>query len=477
MTDTTPIIRKRVRRALQPVANAVPPSARNWPAGGPDLDLEYVATDKLRTRERHARKHSDKQLAQIEASIRQFGFTSPILVDVGDKIVAGVGRWQAAKKIGLAAVPVVRLEHLTEAEVRAYAIADNKLAELSGWDEDVLRLELGELIALDADFDIEITGFETVEIDNLLLAGGTPVADPDDELPDNDSKVPVSQLDDMFILGDHKLICGDARQADVYARLLGDERARMVFSDAPYNVKIKGNVCGLGKVKHDEFAMASGEMSRAEFTDFLTTVFRQLAAFSLDGAIHFQAMDWRSQIEMVTAGEAAYSELKNLIVWKKDNAGMGAFYRSHFELIYAWKVGRAKHLNNFGLGQSGRYRTNVWSYPGVNTLRKGRMDDLAAHPTVKPTGLVADAIRDVSKRGDIVIDPFCGSGTTIMAAERTGRRARCIELEPKFVDVAIRRWEKATGKTAIHADSGLTLDELATDRSVAAPTDGGAGVE
>lgn len=238
----------------------------------------------------------------------------------------------------------------------------------------------------------------------------------------------------------------------------------MVFADAPFNVKIRGNVSGLGAIKHGEFVMGSGEMSRMEFVEFLTTVIRNLVAYSMDGAIHFQCIDWRHMAEMQAAGEASYAEFKNLIVWNKDNAGMGTFYRSQHELIQAWRVGTAPHINNFGLGAKGRYRTNVWNYPGANTMRKGRLEDLAAHPTVKPTIMVADAIRDVSKRGDIVIDPFCGSGTTILAAERTGRRARCLELDPVYVDVAIERWEKATGGRAIHQESGLTFAALRQER-------------
>lgn len=462
MAAVTPIrIRKRPPPAVNPVANS---PTHNWPLGGPDLTIEHLPTDSLKPRARQTRKHSARQIAQLEASISHFGITRPLIIDKDNGIVAGVGTWLALKNLKVPRVPTVRLEHLSDDELRAYAIADNRLAELSGWDDEVLRLELGELISFDLGFEIELTGFETVEIDNMLIAGAAAGgADPDDELADEVEGRPISRLGDIFSLGDHRLICGDAREAGVYARLLGDERARMVFSDAPYNLRVD-SLGGNGKIQHAEFQMASGEMSRAEFTTFLTTVFERLAAVSVDGAIHFQCMDFRHQIEMMTAGEAAYTEFKQLIIWVKDNGGQGAFYRSQHELIYVFKVGRAKHLNNFGLGEKGRYRTNVWKHAGVNTLRKGRMDDLAAHPTVKPTALVADAIRDVSKRGEIVLDPFCGSGTTIMAAERTGRLARCVELEPKYIDVAIQRWEKATGKTAIHDETGCTFAELTSSR-------------
>lgn len=455
----------RIQRVRSPLPALMSPEpTRNWPEGGPKIDIRHVPPDSLKRPARELRKHSKKQLAQIAASIRKFGFTSPIQVDAANRIVAGVGRWKSALAMGLETVPVVTLDHLTPTELRLLAIADNQLASLSGWDQKLLSLELGEL-TLDVDLDIEITGFETVDIDNIRLSAAADEVETV-ELPDPD-QIATARLGDMFLLGGHRLICGDARDARSYALLLGTERARMVFADAPYNVRIHRNVTGLGAVKHREFVAGSGEMSRLEYAQFLTIVCKHLAANSLDGAIHFQCIDWRHMIEMQAACEASYTDYKNLIVWNKDNAGMGAFYRSKHELIQVWKVGRAPHLNNFGLGGKGRYRTNVWDYPGVNTTRRGRMDDLAAHPTVKPTAMVADAIRDVSKRGDIVLDPFCGSGTTLLAAERTERRARCIELDPLYVDVAVERWQNATGRDAIHQETGLTWSALCRSRGEA----------
>jgi len=237
----------------------------------------------------------------------------------------------------------------------------------------------------------------------------------------------------------------------------------MVFTDPPYNVPVNGHICGLGKVQHEEFIMASGEMSEADFTDFLTRVAMNLAAFSVDGSIHYICMDWRHIVELSAAGRSAYSELKNLVVWNKDNGGMGAFYRSKHEFVFVFKNGTAAHINNFSLGQHGRYRTNVWDYAGVNTLKADRDEELAMHPTVKPVEMVADAIRDCSRRGGVILDAFSGSGTTIMAAEQTGRRARAIELDPRYVDVAVRRWQKATGGTATLAGSGTTFDDLVED--------------
>ena len=347
---------------------------------------------------------------------------------------------------------------MTEAERRAYVVADNRLAELAGWDNELLALELGAMLELDPELDLALTGFDTAEIEALLnsldeeATGEAPV--------EIDEKATlVSEVGSLWQLGDHRLICGDATDPEVYRRLLDGEKAQMVFTDPPYNVPVNGHICGLGKVKHDEFVMASGEMSEAEFTAFLTTVSRNLASFSDDGSIHFVCMDWRHLGELLAAGHAAYSELKNLIVWNKDNGGMGAFYRSKHELIFAFKNGSAAHINNFGLGQHGRYRTNVWDYAGINSMRAGRDEELAMHPTVKPVAMVADAIKDCSRRGGIVLDAFSGSGTTIMAAEQTSRRGRAIELDPRYVDVAVRRWQKQTGQKALGLRSGFTFDE------------------
>jgi hypothetical protein len=233
----------------------------------------------------------------------------------------------------------------------------------------------------------------------------------------------------------------------------------MMFADPPYNVPIDGHVSGLGSIKHREFAMASGEMTKDQFTEFLKTVFANASALSLDGAIHFVCMDWRHMSEVLSAGDSVYSELKNLCVWNKDNGGMGLFYRSKHELIFVFKVGSAAHVNTVELGRSGRYRTNVWDYAGVNTLRPGRLDDLAMHPTVKPVALVIDAIKDCSRRGDFVLDPFGGSGTTLVAAEKCGRAARVLEIDPGYVDVSIRRWQQLTGHKAINATTGKTFPD------------------
>lgn len=411
----------------------------------------------------NARTHSKKQIMQIAASIKKFGFVNPVLTDSENTIVAGHGRVLAAQQLGINEVPTIALSHLTDAERRAYVITDNRLAELAGWDREILAIELQSLKELDLDFDLEITGFETGELDLLLDGHDTVLADPADVVPEIADGAAVTQLGDVWVLGDHRLICGDARLPETYAALIQSDRARMVFTDPPYNVKISGHVCGSGAVKHREFAMASGEMTKDGFTEFLESALGAMADVSIDGAIHFVCMDWRHVAELQSAGGSVYSELKNLIVWKKNNGGMGTFYRSQHELIFAYKVGTAPHINTFGLGEHGRYRTNVWEYAGVNSFGANQKD-LELHPTVKPVAMVADAIKDVSKRGDIVLDGFGGSGTTLMAAQRTGRVARLVELDPLYCDVICRRFEAMTNLPARLEATSETFGEIAEQR-------------
>lgn len=381
------------------------------------------------------------KITQIADSIEAFGFTNPVLIDEKRVILAGHGRVAAARLLGLPDVPCLRLDHMSEAEKRAYVLADNKLALNAGWDEDLLAAELGALLTADLDFDIGVTGFSIPEIDSLLeMVEPEEPDDPDDEAGAELAPRRVNP-GDIWHLGPHRLVCGDALDSGVIGALMEGEAARMVFSDPPYNVPIDGHVGNSGKTQHREFAMAAGEMSRTEFTSFLECAFRNLADHSLDGSIHFLCMDWRHMGEMLAAGHAVYDALKNLIVWAKDNGGMGTFYRSRHELIFAFKKGAEPHVNTFELGQHGRYRTNVWQYRGVNTMRAGRMEELALHPTVKPVQMIADAIRDVSGRGDIVLDIFGGSGSTLIAAAKTGRRGFLCELDPVYCDRILARWE------------------------------------
>jgi DNA modification methylase len=426
------------------------------------MNFETRPTHSLRPYARNARTHSPKQIKQIARSIERFGFNNPLLIDDGDQILAGHGRLLAAKQLNMKTVPCVRLSHLTEADKKAYVIADNRLAEKSGWDNELLALELQHLV--DIGFDVDLTGFEPAETDLIIEGMGEESEQPENLVPSGSDGPVISRLGDVWLLGKHILVCGDSTDVATYQLLLGDERGHFVFTDPPYNVRIDGHVSGLGRIKHREFAMASGEMTEAQFIDFLSKVYKLLCRFSNDGSIHQICMDWRHMREMMAAGDAHYSELKNLCIWNKSNAGMGSFYRSKHEMVFVWKNGTAPHINTFELGQHGRHRSNVWDYDGVNTMRPGRMDELAMHPTVKPVALVADAIKDCSKRGNLVLDPFCGSGTILIAAEKTGRRARAIELDPAYVDVAIRRWEHYTGKLACLAPMGETFEQVSETR-------------
>jgi DNA modification methylase len=430
------------------------------------MKIEYTAVRELQPYPGNARTHSKKQIRQIAKSISKFGFCNPVLIDNDKQIIAGHGRVEAANLLGIDAVPACRLSHLSNAEKRAYILADNKLAQKAGWDRELLAIELQGL--LDLDFEVELTGFEIPEIDTILdeaREASDEATGPEDEVPPCRPDEAVTRTGDVWILGHHRLLCGDARDSAAYEALLEGGKAQFVFTDPPYNVPIDGNVCGLGKIRHREFAMASGEMTEAEFTDFLGAVFRLLAANTVDGSIHDICMDWRHMGEMLAAGRSVYTELKNLCVWNKTTAGMGSFYRSKHELVFIWKNGNAAHLNNFELGQHGRTRANVWTYPGVNSTHTGRVEELALHPTVKPVALVSDAIKDCSKRGGLVLDPFCGSGTILIAAERTGRKARALEIDPVYVDVAVRRWQKYTGKSAVLLGSGEEFEIVEDQRS------------
>ena len=429
-----------------------------------DLEVETASVSLLKPYPRNPRTHTKKQVRQISESIKTFGWTNPILVDAAGGVIAGHGRLEAAKLLGIKHVPTIRIENMSEAQKRAYVIADNRLAENAGWDAELLAIELQALTQIELGFDVEITGFETAEIDLLiggLEADGKP-AEPEPSFEGSDrSKPAVSVPGDLWRLGNHLLLCGDALKQESYAVLMGDDRAEMVFSDPPYNLQIAGHVSGLGRIKHDDFAMACGEMSESEFTGFLRTALGHMVDFSTDGSLHYLCMDWRHAYELLDAGRGVYSELKNLCVWNKTNGGMGSFYRSKHELVFVFKNGTAKHINNVELGRYGRNRTNVWDYAGASSLGSDRANDLALHPTVKPVALVADAIQDASKRGGIILDPFAGSGSTLLAAEETGRRAYAIELDPYYVDTIIGRFQKETGKEAVIADRGLPFDVLA----------------
>jgi DNA modification methylase len=422
--------------------------------------LLFVAIGDLIPDPHNPRKHGRAQIKAIARSIESFGFNAPILVDKNNKIVAGHGRYEAAQLLGIDKVPVILLDHLTPTQAKAYLLADNKLTDRSTWDEPKLAIQLKELSDLVLDFDIEAIGFEPPEID-LRMDSALEEADDQFEL----ARGPVvSRTGDLWLLGSHRLYCGSALDTTSYDALSNGEKAAAAITDAPYNVRIDGHVSGKGRTTHREFAMASGEMSEAEFTDFLLHTFQRISAYCRDGALIYSFMDWRHMSEILAAGRAASLDLLNLCVWAKTNGGMGSLYRSRHELVFVFKSGKDPHTNNVQLGRFGRNRSNVWNSPGANSFaRSGPRKQLESHPTVKPIALVADAILDCTQRNDIVIDPYLGSGTTILAAEHTGRRCHAIEIDERYVDTAIKRWERLTKQKAkdVH---GNTFAQARSDR-------------
>jgi DNA modification methylase len=430
-------------------------------------NIEFVPIAQLKPNPRNAKKHPHRQIALLAENYERFGVTQPIVIDENDTIICGHARFEAGRKIALAHLPVVRLSGLTSAEKRALAIADNKLAELGDWDMDMLSQELSFLFdaATELDFDPRMVGFETVEIDQILGdEHDDDRADPADEIvPLNTQEPAVTEPGGVWNCGQHRLVCGDATKQDAYAAAMDTDLAEIVFTDAPYNVPNAGHVTGRGGVR--EFAMAHGEMSPSQFTDFLSIVFANIQARMVDGAVGYFCMDWRHLRELQAAADPVFGTLKNLIVWVKSNAGMGSFYRSQHELICVYAA-PGKPINNFGLGGKGRHRTNVWKYPGFNSFGRGRDKALAMHPTVKPVAMVMDALMDCSNRGGIILDPFGGSGTTMIAAERTGRRARLIEIDPLYCDVIVQRWQKISGKTARLAETAETYEEVKARRGL-----------
>ncbi len=427
-----------------------------------------IPIGQIKPNPRNTRTHSSRQIRQIAESIRSAGFTSPVVVDEHFVLVAGEGRWAAARQVGLKEIPAVVLVGLSEAKKRVLLLADNKIAANAGWDRKRLSVEIAEVSELLIEEGLEIsgTGFEPAEIDQLATDFEIDSSEPSDDLDTAFAdRPPVSKSGDLWALGDHRLLCGDARNKSDIARLTAGQRASAAFLDPPYNLKIK-DIVGRGRIKHPEFSMASGEMTRSAFSTFLIETLGTTASFCHDGAVHFVCMDWRHLPELLAAGERVYSEMLNLVVWVKSNAGQGSFYRSQHELLGVYRIGYAPSLNNVALGRHGRNRSNVWHFAGANSFRAGRMDDLRNHPTCKPVALVADALRDCTRRADLVLDTFSGSGTTIMAAERVGRVACALEIEPHYVDVAIRRWQSFTGKDAVHLETGHCFQELASTRAV-----------
>ena len=428
------------------------------------LRLDYEPAEAIQPNPRDPRTYSLAETRRVAKSMKTFG-AMPLIV-TSERVVLSGNVWlQASKLAGIDPLPIIVADHLTSAQADAFMVAQVRLVERGEWDAQKLGVILRDLTVQDLDFDLDITGFDVPEID-LYIEGldGADGPDPADEPPPPGPR--VSRLGDLWVCGPHRVLCGDALDPSSYQRLMAGQQAAIIFTDPPYNVPIAGNVSGNGVVKHGDFAMACGEMSEAEFTAFLITVMGLTADHSTEGSLAYWCMDWRHMHEMIVAGRKAYHSLINLCIWAKTNGGMGGFYRSQHELVFVYKKGRIAHRNNVQLGKHGRNRTNVWSCPGVGTFGRGgeEGDLLAMHPTVKPVALIADALLDASARGDLVLDPFLGSGSSLIAAEKVGRRAFGLELDPAYVDTAIRRWERWTGEEA-RLGGGGTFKEIAAERA------------
>jgi DNA modification methylase len=439
-----------------PIRNSV------WPDENPLI--EQVALADLQPNPKNSRTHSNRQLKKIRRSIKTLGALNPLIIDENNVILAGNGRAEAARQEGLTHFPAIRYGHLTDEQKRAYVIADNKIAQEAGWDREMLAIELGELVELlpAKGLDVALTGFDVGEIDIVLsdFADNPPPADDIPSPPDH----PTTCAGDLWLLGKNRLLCGDARDPNSFTQLMAGTTAAAVFCDPPYNLAVK-RIGGRGRIRHAEFACASGEMSRTQFRQFLTQTLGHGLRVSAPGAVHYVCMDWRHVGDLIAVGHKLYESMLNLVVWNKTNAGQGSFYRSQHELIGVFLAAGGGHQNNVELGRFGRNRSNVWTYGGINTFGRGRIEALSSHPTVKPIALVADALLDCTKRGDVILDQFTGSGTAILAAEKVGRRAYGLEIEPRYVDVAITRWQQTTKLDALLAGDGRTFDEVSVART------------
>ncbi len=417
----------------------------------PSNNLQMINIDSIILRDKSLRKHSKKQLQKLKNAINKVGYVNPVLLDEKHNIIAGKLRLLAAKELGFTQIPAIILENLTPEEADAIRILDNRIAEDGEWNYENLKDELEKLLKFDISF--EDLGFDTVDYDKIFLADDTDGnkghnSDKEDESW-FDANIPLKvKFGDLWRLGDHFVYCGDSLLVRSFEILMQGELAQIVITDPPYNCKINGHVCGLGKTQHEEFTMASGEMTDLEFAEFISKFMQNLVKFSIDGSLHYLFMDYAGLNTLLTQGKKYYTELKNIAVWNKGVGGMGAMYRSQHEMVPIFKNGKAKHQNHIQLGKYGRYRTNVWDYPGIRATNPASLELLKLHPTVKGVPMLHDIMLDASSKNDIVLDCFGGSGSTLLAAERCKRRARLIEISPRYVDVTIFRWEKETGKTA-----------------------------
>ena len=433
----------------------------------PDIRIVYMALQAIILGELKLRRHTRRQIDKLCRNIERFGFLIPVLIDAQGVLICGHGRIEAARKLGLDRIPTISAAHLTPDEVKAFAVAENQLWTLSDWNRPALKATLEFLSSYEVDFDMGLTGFEMPEIELILAGDEDQAVDDIDDAPTPMECVAVTQAGDVWVASEGRLsmVCGNSRSAATYQMLLGDELADLVVTDSPYNCSITKFAGGNGKAERREFHEASGEMTNQEFRQFLHDQMSLCSDSSRNGSLHFGFMDWRNVHHVIGVGNEVFDEFVNLGVWRKTTGGMGGLYRSAHELCPIFRKGDAPHINNVQLGRFGRNRSNVWTHQGANTFRKGRDADLAAHPTVKPVELIMDIIKDASNLNDLVLDPFLGSGTTLLAAHRCGRRGAGIEIDPLYVDVSIRRIHQATGLTFTLRDTGETFDEVAARRS------------
>jgi DNA modification methylase len=473
MDDTTPELdRKRSlkdqlkaksRRRREGQASLSQLSARVRPLRNdvlPALETVYVPLEDLRSAARKVRKLDPAHVRDVAAVMSELGFCVPVLIGKNNIVIDGEVRLEAARLLRLGRAPCIRIEHLTDEEQRLLRLAANRLGEKGEWNLDELKIEFQELIFKDA--PIEVSGFTPDEIDQILIGDEAEVVEQGPLEPEG-AALAIARVGDVFELGPHRIICGDAADPAILRLLMhGDPAARLVLTDEPYNVPIAGHVTG---GDHREFAMASGEMTPEQFLAFNVAWIEAAASYLCDGGVFGTFIDWRGLPAVNAASFRLDLERLNLIVWAKTNAGMGSLYRSQHELLPLFKKGSAPHVNNVELGKRGRWRSNVWTYPGASSLGSDARRGLKDHPTVKPTAMLQDALLDLTNRGDMVIDPFLGSGSTLIAADKTGRVCRGVELDPLYVDVIVRRYEAATGGPALLDGTGETFAALTVRRA------------
>jgi DNA methylase/ParB-like nuclease domain len=434
------------------------------------LAIEYKSLASLLPYPGNPRKHDKRQVRQIARSIEAFGFNVPLLINAENHVVAGHGRLLASRLLNLTEVPTIRLEHLTEAQARAFTIADNRLNENSAWDHQLLGEQLKILADSDLDFDLEVTGFEIKEVDCFIenLTSATErVAKAADVIPDLHGRPLVTRAGDCWNLGRHRVYCGDARSDSAYTTLMQGRRAEMVFAGPPCQDPINACLTRFGAVHHTEFAMVSDPRNASQFAESLRTSLTNLANNSVDGALNFICVDWRHSPELLTAAQSVYTEFKDLCVWVKDKPEQGSLYRNQHQLVFVFKTGKKPHRNGVHRRPCGQYRSNVWNYRGVKSRSHGQGAEGLSnlHQTIKPVDMVADAILDCTRRGQLVLDRFLGNGTTLLAAEDTGRTCYGMELDPQHVDTTLRRWRKFTGQNILEESTGRSFDDIEEERN------------